>query len=118
MPLSPSLRLRFLATLLWFPGACALVYQMAWMRELRLVFGGATPATAAVLAIFMSGLGVGSAIFGRRAETVPNPLRLYALIELGVGLSALLTPLLLYAVEAEKWLLRRGRLYGEPAGPY
>jgi spermidine synthase len=68
---------------------------MAWLRELRLVFGGATPATAAVLAVFMGGLGAGSAFFGRRAETAANPLRLYGLIELDVGLSALLTPLLL-----------------------
>lgn len=91
----PSPRLLFPATLLGFSGACALVYQMAWLREFRLVFGGATPATAAVLAIFMGMMGAGSALFGRRVERCVNPLRLYALIELGVGVAALLTPLLL-----------------------
>lgn len=74
---------------------------MAWLREFRLVFGGATPATAAVLAIFMGAMGAGSALFGRRAEASANPLRLYALIELGVGVAALLTPLLLSMV---RWL--------------
>jgi hypothetical protein len=36
--------------------------QVAWMRELRLVFGATTASVAAVLAIFMAGLGLGSAI--------------------------------------------------------
>lgn len=95
------MRLTFLASLLGLSGACALVYQMAWLREFRLVFGGATPATAAVLAIFMGAMGAGSALLGRSAERSRNPLRLYALIELGVGVAALLTPLLLAGV---RWL--------------
>lgn len=98
-PRSP-LRLPFLATLLALSGVCALIYQMAWLREFRLVFGGATPATAAVLAIFMGAMGAGSALFGRKAEASGNPLRLYALIELGVGVAALLTPLLLSLVRS------------------
>ncbi len=100
MTLPPSLRLPFLAILLALSGACALVYQMAWLREFRLVFGGATPATAAVLAIFMGAMGAGSALFGRKAEASTNPLRLYAFIELGVGIAALLTPLLLSLVRS------------------
>lgn len=100
MSLPTSLRLPFLACLLALSGACALVYQMAWLREFRLVFGGATPATAAVLAIFMGAMGAGSALFGRRAEASANPLRLYAWIELGVGVAALLTPLLLFLVRS------------------
>ncbi len=100
MTLPPALRLPFLALLLALSGACALVYQMSWLREFRLVFGGATPATAAVLAIFMGAMGAGSALFGRKAEASTNPLRLYALIELGVGVAALLTPLLLSLVRS------------------
>ncbi len=100
MTLRPTLRLPFLGFLLCLSGACALVYQTAWLRDLRLVFGGATPAAAAVLAIFMGGLGAGSALLGRRSETVHDPLRLYGLIEIGVGASALLTPFLLAAVRA------------------
>jgi spermidine synthase len=100
MTLRPSLRTPFLAALLGLSGACALIYQIAWLREFRLVFGGATPATAAVLAIFMGGLGAGSAWFGRRVERTGNPLRLYGLIEIGVGISALLTPVLLWMVRS------------------
>jgi hypothetical protein len=86
--------------LLFASGACALVYQTAWLREFRLIFGGATPATAAVLAVFMGGLGVGGAWFGRRAEQSPNLLRLYAHLEIGIGLTAAVSPFLLDAVRA------------------
>lgn len=82
------------APLLFFSGLCALVYQVAWLRELKLVFGASTAANAAVLAVFMGGLGVGGLLLGKRADRLPRPLELYANLELGVALSAALTPLL------------------------
>ena len=51
-------RLALVALMLFVSGGSALVFQVAWMRELRLVFGATTAAVAAVLAIFMAGLGV------------------------------------------------------------
>ena len=48
------------AACLFFSGLCSLVYQTTWLREFRLVFGASTPASAAVLAIFMGGIGAGS----------------------------------------------------------
>jgi len=94
------MRLPLLAVLLSLSGFCALVYQMVWLREFRLVFGASTPATAAVLAVFMGGLGVGSAWLGRRAERVTALLRLYGWLEVGVALSAFLAPVLLAGVRA------------------
>jgi len=41
------------AGLLFGSGFCALIYQICWLREFRLVFGASTAASAAVLAIFM-----------------------------------------------------------------
>ena len=75
------------ALLLFGSGACALIYQVAWLRMLRLVFGGTTAASAAVLAIFMGGLGFGALVLGRRADCTDRPLRLYATLELGVALA-------------------------------
>jgi spermidine synthase len=94
------MRLRLLSFLLFLSGFCALVYQMVWLREFRLIFGAATPATAAVLAVFMGGLGLGSAWLGRRAERTEGLLRLYGWIELAITGTAFITPLLLRGVRA------------------
>lgn len=68
------------------------------MREFRLVFGATTAAVSSVLAIFMAGLGAGSAILGPRADKSANPLRMYGLLELGIAASAAVTPWLIAAV--------------------
>lgn len=89
-----NFRLFRVCALLFFSGACALVYQTAWLRELRLIFGASTSASAAVLAIFMGGLGLGGALLGKRADRVKNALAMYANLELVVSVAAALTPLL------------------------
>lgn len=76
-------------------GLAALVYQMAWTREFRLVFGASTAATAAVLAVFIGGLGLGGLLFGGRADRSTRPLALYAALELGAAAFAAVSPLLL-----------------------
>ncbi|HEY4223772.1 MAG TPA: spermidine synthase, partial [Myxococcota bacterium] len=86
------------ATCLFLSGACALVYQTVWLRTFRLIFGASTPSTAAVLAIFMGGLGLGGLLLGRRVERSSRPLITYGHLELGVAVSAALTPALLEAV--------------------
>ena len=62
------------AALLFGSGFCALVYQVGWLREFRLIFGASTAASAAVLAIFIGGLGVGGLLLGPRADRHPRPL--------------------------------------------
>ncbi|EPX60794.1 hypothetical protein D187_001443 [Cystobacter fuscus DSM 2262] len=83
-----------IAPLLFGSGFCALVYQTAWQRELRLIFGASTAASAAVLAIFMGGLGLGGALLGARVDRHKRPLAFYADLELLISLSAAVTPLL------------------------
>ena len=84
--------------LLFASGLSALVYQVAWLREFRLVFGASTAATAAVLAVFIGGLGAGGLLLGPRADRSPRPLALYGALELGAALLAALSPLLLWLV--------------------
>ena len=60
---------RLVAGLLFLSGWGSLVLQVAWMREFRLVFGASTAASAAVVAIFMGGLGLGSALLGSRGSS-------------------------------------------------
>jgi len=89
-----------IALLLLGSGACALVYQIAWTREFRLIFGASTAASAAVLAIFAGGLGAGGLYFGRRVDRVRSPLAFYASLEIGIALSAAATPFLMELVRA------------------
>lgn len=69
-------------------GFAGLVYEVLWLRDLSLLFGSATHSTATTLAIFFLGLSAGSAVWGRRAGRVANPMREYALLEVGIALSA------------------------------
>ena len=80
-------------------GATGLVYEVLWIRMLGLGFGHTGFAVTTVLTAFMAGLGLGSWIFGRLADRQARPLRLYGLLELGIGVFCLLVPLLLPLVE-------------------
>src|SRR3990172_8320908 len=79
-------------------GASALVYESLWMRSFGLIFGSTTDAVAMVLAVFMGGLALGSLAAGRMPSR--DPLWTYALVELGIGITALLT---LPALRALPW---------------
>src|SRR6476661_5752897 len=86
------------SALLFGSGFCALVYQLAWTREFRLIFGASTAASAAVLAVFVGGLGIGGLLLGPRADRHKRPLLFYAQLETIVAISAALTPFLLSLV--------------------
>jgi spermidine synthase len=101
-----------LSLLLFGSGFCALLYQTVWLRQFRLIFGASTAASAAVLAIFMAGLGIGGIVIGERVELSRNPLRVYGALEIGVAISAGLTPLLFFAVRAA--YLAMGGSFGMP----
>ncbi|HXD95503.1 MAG TPA: hypothetical protein VN646_03120, partial [Candidatus Acidoferrum sp.] len=89
-------------------GATGLVYEVLWIRMLGMVFGHTVFAITTVLTAFMAGLGLGSWLFGRIADRQARPLRLYGLLELGVGVFCLLVPLLLPWVETLYRALARG----------
>ena len=57
-------------------GASALVYEVAWVRSLSLIFGGSHLAVTAVLSVFMGGLALGGYIIGRRIDTMRQPLKI------------------------------------------
>ena len=80
-------------------GATGLIYEVLWARMLGLVFGATTLAVSTVLAAFMGGLALGSALAGKLAQRIKKPLRVYGLIEIGVAIYALLVPLLFRLVD-------------------
>src|SRR5438034_10084750 len=73
-------------------GAAGLVYQVAWMRYLSLFLGHTSYAVVAVLVAFMGGLALGNAWLGARADRARRPLALYAWLEIGIAVYALLFP--------------------------
>ena len=82
-----------------FSGATALVYEVLWARMLGLVFGATTLAVSTVLAAFMGGLALGSALSARLAPRIRKPLSIYGLMEIGIALYALIVPLLFRWIE-------------------
>ena len=86
--------------LFFLSGASALVYEVVWQGMLNLVFGNTTFATTTVIASFMGGLALGSFCFGRLADRYKKPLRLYAYLELGIGIFAILFPFILSGISA------------------
>jgi spermidine synthase len=83
-----------LVLLLFFlSGALALVYQVVWARMMTHVFGSTAVAVGTVLAAFMCGMAIGSWTIGRMADRHRNPLRLYAWLEIGIAVAALLSHL-------------------------
>src|SRR4030095_17038276 len=88
------------AALLFGSGFCALVYQIGWLREFRLIFGASTAASAAVLAIFIGGLVLGGWGCGPRVDRHPRPLLFYSTLEMVVALAAACSPFLLDGARA------------------
>lgn len=77
--------------LLFASGIAALIYQVIWVRQLSLIVGIDVYAVALVVGAFFAGLGTGSYLLGLRADRSAQPLRLYALLELGCALGGVLT---------------------------
>ncbi|MBD3181810.1 tetratricopeptide repeat protein [Candidatus Poribacteria bacterium] len=92
-----SVRL-ILLSLFFFSGATGLIYQIVWNRMLTLVFGSTVFAVTTVLTAFMAGMALGSFYFGRFIDKRGEPLKIYALMQLGIGIFALLLPFILDAV--------------------
>jgi spermidine synthase len=78
-------------------GFCSILYELIWLRLAMAQFGVTTAFVSIVLSMFMAGLGIGSVGAGtwvrRHGEHIRFPsLRLYALTEMLIGVSALAVP--------------------------
>ncbi|MBI4332753.1 MAG: fused MFS/spermidine synthase [Chloroflexi bacterium] len=78
----------------FFSGMAALIYQVVWARQLELIFGSTLFAVSAILSAFMAGLALGSFYIGKLADRRGKPLTVYILLEVGIGVYAVLTPYL------------------------
>ena len=81
--------------LFFLSGGCGLIYQVVWMRMLGFVLGSTVLAVSTVLTAFMAGLALGSFSFGRVVDRRTDALKIYAYLEIGIGLCGLAMPTLL-----------------------
>jgi len=88
----------------FFSGISALIYQVVWVREFGNIFGNSVYSASIVIAVFMTGLGVGSYLVGRWADSAHQvnphrPLKAYAVFELGIAIFGVLIALALPLLE-------------------
>jgi spermidine synthase len=67
-------------------GCAALIYEIVWLQLLQLVIGSTAVSMAVLLGTYMGGMCLGSLALPRLISTHWHPLRVYALIELGIGI--------------------------------
>ena len=78
-------------------GFCSILYEVIWLRLSMAQFGVTNAMVSIILSMFMAGLGLGSWISGRAArkygQRVSRPaMRVYAFLELAIGVSAIVVP--------------------------
>jgi spermidine synthase len=85
---------------LFCSGGAGLIYQVVWVRQITLVMGSTVGAVATVLATFMGGLGLGSALAARFVDGIPKNRmpRLYAGLDAGIAAFGFVFPFLLRAL--------------------
>ena len=81
----PALALLFVGS-----GCAALMYEIVWFQLLQLVIGSSAISLGILLGTFMGGMCLGSLLLSRMVSARRHPLRVYAALELGIGLMAVL----------------------------
>src|SRR6266478_1220678 len=81
----PLLLLLFVAS-----GCAALIYEIVWFELLQLVIGSSAISLSILLGTFMGGMCLGSLALPRLISARHHPLRVYALLELGIGVIGVL----------------------------
>ena len=71
-------------------GCAALIYEIVWFQLLQLIIGSSSISLGILLGTFMGGMCLGSLLLSRMISARHHPLRVYAGLELGIGVLALL----------------------------
>jgi spermidine synthase len=81
----PALLLLFVGS-----GCAALIYEVVWFQLLQLVIGSSAVSMGVLLGTFMGGMCLGSFLLPRYVRRGLHPLRVYAYLEVGIGVLGLL----------------------------
>src|SRR5216110_1298560 len=71
-------------------GCAALIYEIVWFQLLQLVIGSSAVSLGVLLGTFMGGMCLGSLLLPRLVSPRQHPLRVYAMLELCIGVLAIL----------------------------
>ena len=71
-------------------GCAALIYEVVWFQLLELVIGSSAVSVGVLLGTFMGGMCFGSLLAPRLISKNHHPLKLYAFIEVGIGIIGLI----------------------------
>ena len=82
---APRRSLPVLLILFFGSGCAALIYEVVWLQLLQLVIGSTAVSLGVLLGTFMGGMCMGSLLLPRVVSDRRHPLRVYALLELGIG---------------------------------
>jgi spermidine synthase len=66
-------------------GCAALIYEIVWLQLLQLVIGLTSVSLGVLLGTYMGGMCLGSLLLPRLISSARHPLRVYAALELGIG---------------------------------
>jgi spermidine synthase len=66
-------------------GCAALIYEVVWFQLLQLSVGSSAVSLGILLGVFMGGMCLGSLLLPRYIGRGHHPLKVYALLELGIG---------------------------------
>jgi spermidine synthase len=89
----PALLLLFVGS-----GCAALIYEVVWLQLLQLSIGSSAVSVAILLGIFMGGMCLGSLLLPKFIDPRQHPLRVYAFLELGIGLFGIIVLFLVPAI--------------------
>src|SRR5262245_43972410 len=71
-------------------GCAALIYEVVWFQLLGLVIGSSAVSLGVLLGTYMGGMCLGSLLLPRFISVTRHPLRVYAALEIGIGICGLL----------------------------
>jgi len=91
LTLPPTQRFLPLLLLLFIGSGCAaLIYEIVWFQLIQLVIGSSAVSLGVLLGTFMGGMCLGSLLLPRFVSPERHPLRVYAVLEAGIGVLGLL----------------------------
>ena len=89
---------KFILPIMFFSGTTSFVYEVLWTRLLSHILGGSVAAFATMLASFLSGIAIGSAIASRFAKTAEGSVRAFVVVQVAIAVTSVAIYQWLYLV--------------------